>query len=154
MNPVDQFFQSHFNTPLSTGEERKFANWARENGKNPANETIDYDLRGLYKSNQGFSEDFHGSDQFKKPSHPTFSDESQYSGTPTPSGLRYQGGHWDNPTPLQQLFGIRPSFSMSKEMATDGLHNPEFMTRYFQKVDPGIDLLYPFPPYRQGLRRQ
>ena len=113
-----------YSTPLSPDEQTQYQAWAKSIGKKPEMEEQDYDLPGFYKwlqANPQFSDPSgrgHMTDQFKKPTHPTFSDQSQYHGmngefggswsttpdgkdlfTPGPSNLNYWGA-----TGLQKCF--------------------------------------------------
>lgn len=67
-----------FDTPLSDSGEQHFQRWKQAYAPRDSGE--DYDLRGAYKA--GITPDpltGHWPDTFKKPSHPTFSDQSIYS---------------------------------------------------------------------------
>ncbi len=77
-----------FDTKLSSKDEEKFQSWKKKNAPNDSGE--DYDLRGAYK--EGLSRDSknnHFSDKYKKPNHPTFSDESIYA-----KEAPELAGHW------------------------------------------------------------
>lgn len=138
MNPeYDDFFKNRFNTPLTSEEEKAFVAWAKENKKNPDNETIDYDLRGLWKSGGKFGDSGHATDRYKKPNHPTFSEESMYHDTPTPSGGRYIGGKWTHPAD-----DARGTFTPSMEML-DTTHPSSMLKGYFNKYEPEYDLVLP-----------
>jgi len=68
----------NFNTPLTPSEEKKFAAWKAINA--PLDSGVDYDLRGAFKAGiKPDAETGHWPDTFKKPNHPTFSNESQYA---------------------------------------------------------------------------
>lgn len=83
---------NQYNTPLSPEQEELFHDWALKGGKDPRQETYDYDLRGYYALTDGAPlGSGHLTDQFKKPNHPTFSEESIYHG----KDGNY-GGHWDD----------------------------------------------------------
>lgn len=85
---------SPYDTRLAPDEEPKFAEWKQQNAPNDSGE--DYDLRGAFK--EGLGRDpatQHMDDRFKKPNHPTFSDESQY-GRP-PYAAAKDAGHWTGP---------------------------------------------------------
>ena len=81
-------FTDKYNTQLSSEEEAKFQDWAKANPK--LGNTYDYDARGFFQAGANAAGNGHGSDQWKKPNHPTFSDQSQYSGV----GGNV-GGHWN-----------------------------------------------------------
>lgn len=84
--PADAPFDAQFNTKLAPGEEAGYAAWKALNA--PGDSSEDYDNQGAYKA--GISRDpktGHMPDTFKKPGHPTFSDESQYKEYGNP-------GHW------------------------------------------------------------
>lgn len=85
---------SQFDTPLNPGDELLFQQWKAQYAPNDSGH--DYDLRGAWKAGLLPGADGHWSDQFKKPNHPTFSDESQYAGQGYP-------GSWDKEqyTPFQ-----------------------------------------------------
>ena len=53
-----------------------------------------YDVRGFWKSGdwKGKDSSGHGSDKWKEPNHPTFSEESVYS--KQKGGSDYDGGEW------------------------------------------------------------
>jgi len=121
-DPYD--FSDRYNTPLSPPEEQQFQAWAAQSGH--ANDTYDYDLRGMWKSGGSFdAARGHGTDRFKKPNHPTFSDQSQYHGVDG-----YQGGTWGEgtftPTPhnLQMM-------------------SPPAMQKYFKEREPDYRLVLP-----------
>lgn len=82
-----------FDTKLSPDEASKFQQWKEKYAPNDTGE--DYDLRGAFKA--GLKPDAksgHWPDTFKKPNHPTFSNESQYA--TGENALR--AGHWEGDT--------------------------------------------------------
>lgn len=71
-----------YNTSLAPSQEQLFQQTPY------ATDTYDYDARGEYQSGADRNNPTgHGQDQFKKPNHPTFSDQSMYSNEQTPGGL-------------------------------------------------------------------
>ncbi len=67
-----------YNTPLSTNEETEFQLWKSKFA--PRDSGMDYDLRGAYKSGlMPSASNGHWPDTFKKPNHPTFSNQSLYA---------------------------------------------------------------------------
>jgi hypothetical protein len=91
-----------YDTKLTPQEELLFKTWKAENA--PYDSGYDYDIRGAFKAGLHPAANGHWSDQFKKPNHPTFSDQSQYSNRQTP------GGHWytENGKEFLVPFGPRP----------------------------------------------
>jgi hypothetical protein len=82
--PVDM--TDLYNTKLSPAEEAAYQQWAKANHRE--RDTFDYDMRGAWKAMAKQAGNGHFPDTFKKPNHPTFSDESMYAGPGLP------GGHW------------------------------------------------------------
>lgn len=76
-----------YNTALSPAQEAQFQAWAKSIGHQ--GDTKDYDLRGAWKDGGTQAANGHFPDTYKKPNHPTFSDESIYNGKDG-----HQGGHW------------------------------------------------------------
>lgn len=124
-DPTD--FTNRYNTKLSPAEEAKYQEWAAALGSR--GNTYDYDLRGAYKAGAGQSENGHFTDEFKKPNHPTFSDQSKYSSEETPGGKwgRQQDGSW--------------TFTPSD--TSIALHGRENLQQYFQRVEPKNKLVLP-----------
>lgn len=85
-----------YDTPLDM---QQMVQYLRDWGRKAQLDEKDYDLRGAwlggFKPGSG-----HGTDQFKKPNHPTFSEESQYSSALHP------GGRWTDDTfvPSPQMY--------------------------------------------------
>lgn len=78
-----------YETPLDPREETKFQTWKATAAPNDSG--ADYDLRGAFRA--GLRPDpqtGHWPDTFKKPNHPTFSDESQYA-----EFAPDRAGHWN-----------------------------------------------------------
>src|ERR1051326_8883512 len=81
---------SNYDTPLTPDEEVAVQQWKRRYA--PRDSGADYDLRGAFRA--GLTPDprtGHWPDRFKKPNHPTFSDESQYAAGPDAA----KAGHWE-----------------------------------------------------------
>lgn len=126
-------FSAQYNTALSPQDEQAFQQWTQDQsaktGRNVAGDSYDYDLRGWYQQNG--PQDLTGAhltDEFKKPNHPTFSDQSRYNGV---NGM--QGGQW------QQQQGGTYSFTPGP---TNVFSVPELQD-YFKKVEPGNQLVVP-----------
>ncbi len=120
--------EAEVNTKLTPREEAQFVDWKQRYAPDDSGE--DYDLRGAMKA--GFKPDpetGHWPDTFKKPNHPTFSDQSQYAKHGTP-------GHWNGDTFIPPSDSFKP-FRVTHE---DG--SSEMIER------PGQDLDSPVP--REG----
>lgn len=111
-----------YNTSLSDTEERQYQAWAKKIGRQ--GDTYDYDLRGAWKAGAGQDPDGHMTDQFKKPNHPTFSDQSIYNGQ---DGM--VGGRWI------EREGAPPLFVPGK--ANLMWRSPEELQQYFNEAEQG-----------------
>ena len=119
---------SLFDAPLTPEQEQQFIAWAKAAGRE--NDTQDYDLRGAWLANAQQAANGHLPDTYKKPNHPTFSDESQYSTPDNPGGQWADAGggsynFWASPTNLQN-------------QTVTGLLN------YFKQREPGNNVFFPF----------
>jgi hypothetical protein len=81
-----------FNTALAPDEETQFQAWKAQYA--PQDSGVDYDLRGAFKA--GLTPDptsGHWPDTFKKPNHPTFSNQSKYAAI-----MPERAGRWNGET--------------------------------------------------------
>ena len=72
------FNPKNFDTPLPPDRQVEYANWKAAYAPNDSGQ--DYDLQGAFLA--GYTPDTqtgHWDDRFKKPNHPTFSNQSQYA---------------------------------------------------------------------------
>ena len=84
--------EQSYDTPLTPEQEMQFSKWKKRYA--PKDSGADYDLRGAFLA--GFKPDpksGHWPDTFKKPNHPTFSEESIYA-----QAAPEQAGHWHDET--------------------------------------------------------
>lgn len=125
----DTYFNYNFNTKLSPKQEAKFLKWAEEN--NRLHDSADYDMRGAWLANAGKSGNGHYPDTFKKPNHPTFSDQSRYHNVPNPNGGRFIGGSWDRSADGKDRY--TPSLEMVSRPGYVDFMQQEYMPR----VEPG-----------------
>jgi hypothetical protein len=114
-----------YNTPLSPQETLKYQAWLQTLPEQQQ-DTRDYDMQGAFKAGVAQSENGHLPDTFKKPNHPTFSDESKYSGQEG-----YVGGKWEKLPSGQWAF--TPGVSSTRKPMID----PEDLKRYFAKQEAG-----------------
>lgn len=89
-----------YDTKLDPGREAKFSSWKAQYAPNDSG--ADYDLRGAFQA--GLTPDpqtGHWPDTYKKPNHPTFSNESQYAAFGNP-------GHWNGETYVPGVVAVKP----------------------------------------------
>lgn len=127
-------FTDKYNTALSPVQERAFQAWAKKNQREF--DTEDYDLRGAYLEMQSgdMSESANGhlGDKYKKPNHPTFSDQSIYNGADG-----HYGGSWNE--------GPENTVSFTAGETQRQLWDPKDLARYFQEREPDVQLVVPQP---------
>lgn len=115
-----------FNTELSPEDEKKFKDWVATKSKaekrDVSQDLYDYDLRGAFKA--GVTPDGRGHlpDTFKKPNHPTMSDESIHAD-------ENNAGHWDGNT-------YTPSKNVSEDQVA-----LEKLIHYFSENEPDAKLV-------------
>lgn len=118
-------FKDKYNTTLTPTEKVDFDKWVKDESTRQGRDILmdqgAYDVQGFWKSGdyKNRDADGHGSDKWKKPNHPTFSDQSQYHGADG-----FYGGTWGkdslyNPSRqtrglydeayYQRLFGMEPN---------------------------------------------
>ena len=123
-------FTDQFNTALSPQEEQAFQAWLVKTGRQ--RDLADYDLRGAWKAGAAADHRGHLPDTFKKPNHPTFSNESIYA-----SG-KYPGGEWIDQGGGKWTFQASP-WNVQNYGASD-------LQSYFSKVEPDSKLVLPTAP--------
>lgn len=77
-----------YDTQLTPQEEQSFQQWKQKYA--PQDSGQDYDLRGAFKKGLTPAANGHWPDTFKKPNHPTFSDQSIYA-----KDAPEKAGHWN-----------------------------------------------------------
>ncbi|MDR6292346.1 hypothetical protein E9232_004886 [Inquilinus ginsengisoli] len=121
-----------YNTQLAAEDEAAFAKWlaqlSKSKGYDASQDLADYDLRGAWRSGAKAAANGHLPDTYKKPNHPTFSEESQYSSPDTPGGKWVQNGKaWE--------FAASP-FNLR-------MTPPEALQAYFARAEPESRLRLP-----------
>jgi hypothetical protein len=91
--------RAEFETALSPEQESAFHVWKNLNA--PADSGADYDLRGAFKGGLSPAENGHWPDTFKKPNHPTFSNESIYATERPDLAGRWNGEQYMPPVVVQ-----------------------------------------------------
>ncbi len=126
--PMDgRHFLENYNTQLNPKEEAVYQEWAFTN--NREKDTQDYDMRGAWKQGIQQSKDNHFPDTFKKPNHPTFSDQSVYHGTYRPNKEKFIGGNWSK-------WDSNTVFTPSLEMVSQPGYIKFMQEHYMSKVEP------------------
>lgn len=118
-----------YNTPLNEPDAAGYAAWLAQLPKGMDRTGNDYDLQGAYLSGLNASGG-HLPDTFKKPNHPTFSNESTYSGKDG-----FVGGAWKPGPDGKWTYAASPT--NLKMHSAQGLH------QYFQSTEPDVSLVIP-----------
>jgi hypothetical protein len=137
-------FSDQYNTPIPPEKMQAFNQWRAaqqaKTGKDPIHDRYDYDVNGFFLSGGGTDERGHATDQFKKPNHPTFSNESIYHGKDGNIGGAWstQGGkNFYTPSSTNLRF-----------------RNQSQLQNYFDTSEPDVNLMpsYPSPQMPSKLR--
>lgn len=88
-----------YETALTPKEEMEFQRWKNIHAPNDSGQ--DYDLRGAYKAGVTPAENGHWPDTYKKPNHPTFSNESIYAKDAQNLAGAWAGDNYIPPTILR-----------------------------------------------------
>lgn len=118
-------YTDRYNTALTLKQESEFQKWAGSLGK--TKDLFDYDLRGAWIDGAAKTEG-HLPDTYKKPNHPTFSNESKYSSEGMP------GGEWAKEG---------QSWTFKASRLNRQLHGDDELQKYFEQVEPGNTLILP-----------
>lgn len=116
-----------YDTPLTADQELDYSS---KFGKDA---NYDYDMKGYYSDNPGVNPNTDGQhypDTYKKPWHPTFSDESMYNGV-----AGNQGGSWGTDDTGADTF--------TPGSTNVQLHGLLGLMDYFDKNEPNAKLLMP-----------
>ena len=82
----EMLYKNKYNTPLNKRQTKKFNKWVEQESIARKRDILmdlgAYDVQGFWKSKdyKNRDSDGHGSDRWKKPNHPAFSNQSVYSG--------------------------------------------------------------------------
>jgi hypothetical protein len=126
-------FSDKYNTDLGEAEPQ-FQGWLQQLGEakgyDASMDLRDYDLRGAFKAGVTADERGHLTDEWKKPNHPTFSDQSIYSGTDG-----YEGGQW--------VGDDANGWDYQATKTNLQFRNRDALGQYFDRVEPGSQVMFP-----------
>lgn len=120
--------------PAAQKTDEAYQKWRSTLPKDLQNES-DYDLKGFYEEHKNNpnelkpNENFHLSDEFKKPNHITFSTGSKYSND------KQKGGQWVGSNKSGWSFEVSP-FNLSQ-------HSVKEIKDYFAKYEKDSKLIFP-----------
>jgi hypothetical protein len=130
----EEYFRENFNTALDEKQEASFQDYLKEQsltrGRDLGMDLYDYDLRGAWL-NKEVPAGGHGTDKYKKPNHPTFSEESVYHNAPSPLGTPFVGGKWGKGEFTPSAFMLQYTTPR------------DFLRGYFDRFEPGVRLRLP-----------
>lgn len=130
--PDPNDFTQRYNTPLSPIEQGLYSQWLEKLPEHQRN-TYDYDMQGAWLGGAGQASNGHFPDTYKKPNHPTFSDQSKYSGQDG-----YVGGHWADAGNDKWVYSASPT--------NIKFHGPDELQSYFKRVEPDSTLTLQHAP--------
>jgi len=145
----EMMFRNKYNTELTPEEKNKFDQWvvkeSEAQGRDILMDLGAYDVQGFWKSGdyKRRDGDGHGTDTWKKPNHPTFSNQSKYHGVDG-----WYGGNWTKdggyqpskqtletygPEYYEWMFGLEPNRPEHLDMSRyeSGTNSPTPV--YYQK---------------------
>ncbi|MGX9389621.1 cell wall hydrolase [Nitrobacteraceae bacterium UC4449_H16] len=109
-----------YDTQLSAEDEKKFQAWKETNAPNDSG--ADYDLRGAFKAGVTPAANGHWPDTYKKPNHPTFSDQSQYAtGADKAKAGRWEGDKFISPQVTATTIGAGTPGDINAVPAQEGV---------------------------------
>ena len=130
-------YSGRYNTVLSPEQETRYQQWLQLQSalsrRDMGRDNYDYDMRGAFLGGAGQAGNGHWPDTYKKPNHPSFSDQSQYHGVDGNTG-----GAWVQDP--QQGWQFTPGPTNLQ------MHGPQRLQEYFQQTDPDVRLVLPPGP--------
>lgn len=136
-NAFDQFdAPPKYETTLGPDEENVYQGWKAAIAPNDSG--ADYDFRGAFKAGVGPDQSGHWPDTFKKPNHPTFSDESMYAKDQPELAGHWEGEKFVPPTNPFNQFDEEPARDQRAKMRDAGIpiaSEEELTSRKARKQD-------------------
>jgi hypothetical protein len=106
----------NYDTPLNMMDEFSFQQWKMQNAPNDSG--VDYDLRGAFKAGLTPAENGHWPDTYKKPNHPTFSNESIYAQDRPDLAGRWEGETYIPPSQTPNFSWVDEGNKVNKPPVT------------------------------------
>lgn len=125
-----------FDTKLDSSQEAEFRQWKQRYAPNDSG--IDYDLRGAFKAGLKPGKDGHWPDTFKKPNHPTFSNESIYAKNAPDKAGHWEGGKYIPPT---KFVDVTPNTMHENNWVSKNYERWEFGGPEFEADTPVVAAL-------------
>ena len=103
--------KDNYNTELTPEEKLEYDKWVVQENKTQGRDILmdqgAYDVQGFWKSGayKNTDSDGHGTDVYKKPNHPTFSNESMYASDDNVAGIWGEDGSYYAPNSHKSLYG-------------------------------------------------
>ena len=155
----EMIFKNKYNTKLTKKEQKEFEKWIVKESKRQDRDIMfdagAYDIQGFWKSGdyKKMDKDNHGSDRWKKPNHPTFSDQSVYHGVDG-----YDGGTWQDDggyTPAKHTRGWYTEKYYRKMFGREP-HRPEYLLMPKKQQGGEESNMHPFEQWAtsQGMNPQ
>ena len=137
MEMNDEYFKRNFNTVVPENKVEDYQRFLADYGKSGRALSYvdsDYDMAGYFMSGGSIPKDGKGHfpDTYKKPNHPTFSNQSQYHNTQA-NGVNFIGGSWS-----KDNMKYTPSPHQSRDV-----QSLNRLQDYFSKAEIGRKVIIP-----------
>lgn len=137
LSPTSAPSGAQFETQLDPQGEQQFQQWKQQYAPNDSG--ADYDLRGAFKAGVTPGADGHWPDTFKKPNHPTFSNESIYAGAAPDRAGSWNGNNFVPPGGNDVLQQSEPVQALARGVKNvGGVSMQEFAKRYGSGQGPVV----------------
>ena len=140
----EMLYYNKYNTSLTSEEKIQYDQWLKqvseEQKRDVSMDRGTYDLQGYWKNDRTTDADGHGSDKWKKPNHPKFSNESIYNGAEGFYGGRWEGNAFQ---PSKQTVDLYGEDSLNRYFSNEP-NRPEFldMSRFKTGINKPSPLVY------------
>lgn len=137
-----------YETALTPDEEQRFQQWKTRYA--PRDSGADYDLRGAFKAGlQPDARTGHWPDRFKKPNHPTFSNESQYAVGENAA----KAGHWEGEKFIPPVIPIEQALANLTAQVNTSNERLKRQASRQQPPRPATRSIFSRPEVQQAVRQ-